>query len=152
MPGRQQIKIEHLVCDVNGTLALDGNLLDGVENTLKGLGEKVTLHILTADTHGRKDMLADKFGPNAVRVIEPGNEASQKADYVDALGRERVIAIGQGANDAGMLKSAIIGIAVLSSEGVAIETLTGADLLVPNIYAALELLQKPLRLVASLRK
>lgn len=30
IPGRAAYQLEHLVCDVNGTLALDGVLLDGV--------------------------------------------------------------------------------------------------------------------------
>jgi hypothetical protein len=33
-----------------------------------------------------------------------------------------------------------------------VETLMVADLVVPNIYHALELFEKPLRIVASLRK
>ena len=63
-----------------------------------------------------------------------------------------MIAIGQGANDALMLQTAKVGVCVLSQEGTAVETLLSADLLVPNILNALELLEKPLRLVATLRK
>ena len=51
-----------------------------------------------------------------------------------------------------MLKNAAIGICVLSREGAAVETLNSADLVVPDIGTAFELLQKPIRLVASLRK
>jgi soluble P-type ATPase len=40
----------------------------------------------------------------------------------------------------------------MSQEGVALETLLAADLVTPDIFAALELLDKPLRIVASLRK
>jgi soluble P-type ATPase len=68
------------------------------------------------------------------------------------LGAGRVVAVGQGANDAGMLKEAALGICVLSKEGVALESLLAADLLAPDILSALELLERPLRLVASLRK
>ena len=65
---------------------------------------------------------------------------------------ESVVAIGQGANDAEMLKAAGLGICVLSKEGAAVETLLSADLVVPGIFDALDLLDKPLRIVASLRK
>ncbi|MGZ9224367.1 MAG: HAD family hydrolase, partial [Anaerolineales bacterium] len=65
---------------------------------------------------------------------------------------ESVVAIGQGANDAAMLKEAALGICVMSQEGAATETILSADLMMPTITAALELLDKPLRLVASLRK
>jgi soluble P-type ATPase len=84
--------------------------------------------------------------------LQPGDEQTQKAEYVRNLGAERVVAIGQGANDAGMLKTATLGICVLSLEGVAVETLLSADLLMPDILSALDLFDKPLRLIASLRK
>jgi soluble P-type ATPase len=51
-----------------------------------------------------------------------------------------------------MLESAGIGLCVLSKEGTAIEALLAADLVVPDIYAALELIENPRRLVATLRK
>jgi P-type E1-E2 ATPase len=84
--------------------------------------------------------------------IQPENEAEQKSKYVQQLGAGTVVAIGQGANDAEMLRSAALGICVLSSEGTAVETLLGADLTVADIYEALEILEKPLRIVATLRK
>ena len=51
-----------------------------------------------------------------------------------------------------MLKAAGLGICVLSVEGTAVEALLAADLVTANIFDALELLEKPLRIVASLRK
>ena len=92
-----------------------------------------------------------QLGIEAVR-IQPGNEAEQKAAYVRRLGADRVAAIGQGANDAAMLKEAGLGICILSAEGTAVEALLASDLVVPDIYAALELFEKPLRIVATLRK
>ena len=151
IPGREVLKLEHLVSDVNGTLALDGQLLDGLARALLNLRDRLTIHLLTADTHGRQHSIDQQLGLQAVRV-RPGDEAGQKEAYVRQLGRESVIALGQGANDAAMLKTAGLGICVLSREGVAVETLLAADLLAPDIFAALELLEKPLRIVASLRK
>ncbi len=83
--------------------------------------------------------------------VTPGNEAQQKADYVNRLGAAGVAAIGQGANDALMLQAAGLGICVASREGVAVSALLAADILAPDIYSALELLEKPLRIVATLR-
>jgi soluble P-type ATPase len=51
-----------------------------------------------------------------------------------------------------MLQEAALGICVLSTEGTAVQTLLAADLVTPDIITALELLEKPLRIVASLRK
>ena len=151
IPGRGGFELEHLVCDVNGTLAVDGKLFEGLVRTLTGLRDRLELHLLTADTHGRQGIIDQQLNLQAVR-LQPGDEALQKAAYVRNLGAQSVVAIGQGANDAGMLQEAALGICVLSAEGVAVETLLAADLVVPDIFAALELLEKPLRIVATLRK
>jgi P-type E1-E2 ATPase len=151
IPGRGLIELEHLVCDVNGTLAVDGNLQDGLVRSLSVIKDRLTVHLLTADTHGKQETIDHQLNLEAVR-IQPGDEALQKAEFVRRLSAERVVAIGQGANDAAMLKEARLGICVLSLEGVAVETLMAADLVVPDIFSALDLLEKPLRIVASLRK
>ena len=85
-------------------------------------------------------------------IISPGNESDQKADYIRSLGVESVAAIGQGANDARMLKEAKLGICILSPEGTAVETLLAADLVAPDIFKGLEILDKPIRIIADLRK
>lgn len=151
VPGRGILQLEHLVCDVNGTLAVDGLLQDGLLRQLRTIRDRLELHLLTADTHGRQHLIDRRLALEAVR-IPPGDEAQQKAEYIRRLGAESVVAVGQGANDAGMLKEAALGICVFSPEGVAIETLLSADLLVPDIYRALELLERPLRIVATLRR
>jgi len=145
------ISLEYLVSDVNGTLAVDGKLMDGIARSLNALRDRLEIHLLTADTHGRQAIIDSQLNLQAVR-IQPGDESQQKTDFVHHLGAEKVVAIGQGANDAGMLKAAAIGICVLSPEGTSIEALLAADLLARDIYSALELLEKPLRMVATLRK
>ncbi|HUV92803.1 MAG TPA: hypothetical protein VMV80_06925 [Anaerolineales bacterium] len=151
IPGRGIIQLEHLVSDVNGTLAVDGRLPEGLGRILNNLQDRLEVHLLTADTHGRQNQIDRQLNLQAVR-IQPGEESNQKAEYVRRLGADCVVAIGQGANDAAMLKSAAIGVCVMSPEGTAIETLLSADLVVPDIHCALELLEKPIRIVASLRK
>jgi P-type E1-E2 ATPase len=151
IPGRGPLRIEHLVTDVNGTLALDGILIDGLAKRISSLRDRLEIHVLTADTFGRQAAIDEQLKLEAIRV-QPGNEARTKADFVCELGAETVVAIGQGANDAEMLKAAALGICVMSKEGVAVETLLAADMLLPDIFAALDLLDKPLRIIASLRK
>lgn len=151
IPGHGVLRLEHLVSDVNGTLAVDGALSEGVVAAIDRLRDRLTIHLLTADTHGRQSRIDQQLGLTAVR-IQPGDEAAQKAAYVEQLGAASVVAIGQGANDAAMLHQAALGICVLSAEGAAVATLLAADLVTPNIQAALELLEKPLRILASLRK
>lgn len=149
--GKGLLELEHLVCDVNGTLTLDGRLLDGLVRPLTQLRDRLQLHLLTADTHGRQAIIDQQLNLLAVR-IKSGDECRQKADYVRRIGASKVVAIGQGANDAGMLKAAALGICVFSREGAAVETLLAADLVVPDIFTALELLEKPIRIVTSLQR
>ena len=151
IPGRGLVQLQHLVCDVNGTLAIDGQLQEGVTHRLTVLRDRLTLHLLTADTHGKQAIIDQQLNLKAVH-IQPGLEDEQKTKYVQKLGAGTVVAIGQGANDAGMLEAATLGICVLSAEGTAVKTLLAADMLVTNIIEALELLEKPVRIVATLRK
>lgn len=137
--------------DVNGTIALDGILLEGVLKRISHLRDRLTIHLLTADTHGRQVEIDRVLQLKAIK-IKPGNESEQKAHYVQSLGAERVVAIGQGANDAGMLQSAALGICVMSTEGLAVEALHACNLLMPDILSALDLLEMPMRIIASLRK
>jgi P-type E1-E2 ATPase len=150
IPGRGTVRLLHLVTDVNGTLALDGQLASGLVRRISVLRDRLDLHMLTADTHGRQAEIDERLNLQAVR-IQPGDEPEQKAAYVHALGADNVVALGQGANDSAMLKAAAIGICVMSAEGAAVQTLMAADLIVPDILMAFDLLEKPLRLVASLR-
>lgn len=151
IPGEGDLQLEHVVFDVNGTLAVDGILLPEVLSLLKVLSKKAKIHLLTADTHGKQSEIDRQLGITAVRV-KAGSEAEQKAAYLVKLGAEHSAAVGQGANDSLMLKEARIGICVLSEEGAALETLLQANLVVPDIVSALTILNYPTRLVASLRK
>ena len=151
IPGRESLELEHLVLDVNGTVALDGEVLPGVAERLAALSASLTIHLVTADTQGRAAEISTQLGAQLVR-IEARGEAGQKRALVERLGAERVVAVGNGANDAEMLAAAALGIAVLGSEGLAAATLQAADLVVGRIEDALDLLLRPQRLVATLRR
>lgn len=151
IPGRGTIQLEHLVLDVNGTIARDGRLLEKIAKPLVGLKDRLTIHLVTADTYGKQDTIDIMLGLKAVR-IGGGGEPEKKAEFVRGLGAEKVVAVGNGANDALMLKEAAIGIAVMSEEGLAVGALLAADIFVGGAVEALNLLEFPSRLVASLRR
>ena len=151
IPGMGTLRLEHLVLDVNGTLARDGRLIDRVARPLTALRDRLTLHLVTADTYGRQDDIDRMLGLRSTRLA-PGNESAQKGAYVRQLGAASVAAIGQGANDAEMLKEAAIGIAVLGEEGTATAALLNADLVMRDISETLALFEFPARLIATLRR
>lgn len=147
IPQRGLFELHHAVFDINGTLAVDGKPIPNVATALSSLAPSLSIHLLTAGTHGNLKELEETFG-FPLQIISNGEE---KAWYVQQLGPEKVIAFGNGANDAGMLRLAAIGIAVLAAEGVAISALHAADILSPGPIDAIELVLKPKRLVATLR-
>lgn len=151
IPGREHCVLEHLVLDLNGTLALDGEPLPGVADRLASLSPSLAIHLLTADTGGNAAAFCGQMGIPLAR-IGPGAEASQKQAFVERLGAAYVVAIGNGANDARMLSAAALGVAVLGPEGLAVEALRAADVVVSRIEDGLDLLLHPQRLVASLRR
>src|SRR5512142_18937 len=132
IPGRGPLRLQHLVTDVNGTLALDGSLIDGLAKRIGSIRDRLNV----------QSLIDQQLNLTATR-LQPGGEQAQKREFVEQLGRESVVAMGQGANDAEMLKVSALGICILSEEGAAAETLMAADLVVPNIFAAFDLLDKP---------
>jgi len=150
IPGFSDIAVSHLVLDYNGTLALDGVPLLGVRERVEALSEHLTVHVVTADTFGRAgEALSD--WPVFLTVLTPGEEAEQKATYVQTLGVGGVVAVGNGRNDCRMLSLACVGMAVTGPEGAASSALLSADIVCPDIFVALDLLLHPNRLKATLR-
>jgi P-type E1-E2 ATPase len=152
IPGRGSYELRYLVLDVNGTLTRDGELIPGVEERLGQLRTLLEVRLISADTFGRLDAVAARLGLPARRLSAGGPESEQKARFVGELGPAGVLAIGNGANDAGMLRAAAVGIAVMGPEGSALEALLAADVVVTSILDALDLVRFPGRLVATLRR
>lgn len=150
-PDRPAFQLNSLLCDINGTLAIDGKLIDGVEDAVSRLKDQLEITLLSANTTGTAPEIARKLGVN-LQIIRAGREAEQKAEFLHSRGERCTAAIGQGANDVLMLKNAALGICVLSHEGTALVALTAADIVVPDILTAFELFQNPLRIVATLRQ
>jgi soluble P-type ATPase len=78
-------------------------------------------------------------------------QAESKRVFVQKLGSEHVVAIGNGRNDRMMLDEAALGIAVCGAEGLAAEALQASKVVVRDVVDALDLLLRPKRLVATLR-
>jgi soluble P-type ATPase len=150
IPGFGNFSIHHLVLDFNGTIAIDGKLIEGVKETLIQLSQDLKMHIVTANTFGKvEDEL--KGIPCELVLLPSSNQDIEKEKLVEQLNASTVISIGNGRNDARMLKRAAIGIAVIQKEGTASETLQAANVVCPDILSALELITHPLRLTATLR-
>lgn len=150
IPGRDPLKIQHLVLDYNGTMAVDGNLYDGVKEVLSEISEYLTVHVITADTFGSVQSNLNGIDLT-IKVLDPGRQDIAKKNYVDELGAESCVSIGNGLNDNLMLKQSALGIALIQNEGASSATLAASDIVCRQFTDAVRLLLKTDRLKATLR-
>lgn len=149
IPGFGPLRLDYLVLDFNGTLAVGGKLRFGVRRRLKSLRRLFTIHVVTGDTHGTAAAQLRGLGV-LLHILPSANQAEAKAAYVDRLGAARCACVGNGRNDRLMLGRAALGVAVVE-EGAAAESLAAAKVVCPDIFAALALVGDPRRLTATLR-
>jgi soluble P-type ATPase len=150
IPGFGNLALSHLVLDYNGTLAVDGHVLEGVHEELAAIAEHLDIHVVTGNSHGDAETRLSGWDVRLTCLPALG-QAQAKRSYVEKLGANHTVAIGNGRNDAPMLKASALGIAVLGSEGLAIDAVRDADILVRHVVDGIGLLLHPTRLIASLR-
>jgi soluble P-type ATPase len=151
IPHFKDLEIENILFDYNGTLATDGHLKTETKALLKEVCEKYNVYVITADTFGTVKEALKAFELD-VLVLSSADHTEEKAAYLQKLGAENTVAIGNGNNDVKMLKRAVLSMAVMGDEGCAKETLLASDIVCKNIVSAMELLLKPKRLIATLRR
>ncbi len=150
VPGFGFLRLEYLISDYNGTLALDGHLSFQVRDKLNAISKKLKIFIVTSDEFGKanqelKDLKCE------LHIIKEEDMAAKKAEFVTKLGSDKVVAFGNGMNDTKMLSAAKLGIIISGCEGCAIQALLAADIQVTSPTDGLDLLLNPKRLRASLK-
>lgn len=147
IPGLGELRLEHLLVDVNGTLTNRGESLDGVEARLGRLSGALDIRLVSADTFGTLDSIAARMNVSAVRA----STGEDKLRLLDELGRDRCAVIGNGSNDALVLEAAALGLAVIGPESASAAALRAADVVCASAADALDLLLDPMALSATLR-
>ena len=153
IPGQNPLEIRHLVLDHNGTLAKDGTLVPGVAERLRELAlppHNLLILVVTADTMGTAQRQLEGL-PCVLSILGPAEQDKAKLDFIQGLGVEQTVAIGNGQNDLLMLAAAALGIAVIGEEGAAAQTILASRVVCRDIISALDLLLNHKRLVATLR-
>jgi len=151
IPGRGKDQLQNLVLDFNGTLAFNGVLLEGIVERLAAISNLLEVYVITSDTFvsvGKQ--MADL--PVTIIRLSSSDHKQEKKDFVESLGADSVIAIGNGSNDSAMVRIAAIGIAVIQQEGAASGTVQSADLVFTSIIDALDVILNPQRMIATLRE
>jgi len=151
VPGRCLYSIENIVFDYNGTIAVNGIIPSSIKKKIATLCEKANVYVLTADTYGSAAKECESL--NVKLMTFPRDDAGDyKAEIVSNLGGNNTICFGNGYNDIRMFELAKISVAVLEEEGMCSNLISVSDILVKSIEDGIDLLLKPKRLIATLRK
>lgn len=149
IPNVGDLELKTIILDLNGTLAVNGKIVEGVAeriNSLKELGFNIIL--LTGDTNKNADEIAKNLNIEW-KYAETGIE---KKDIALGMSPESCVSIGNGLIDLELMKVVKLRIVTLQDEGVHVKTLLNSDIVVPSINNALDLFIKPSSLIATLRK
>lgn len=148
IPNQPSLAITTIILDLNGTLCVGGKLVSGVRPRLarlQKLGLKLVL--FSADTRGQGQKIARSLGIKYLAT--PTSQA--KANAVQEFNPQTCASIGNGLIDLELTKLVKLGVVTLQAEGVHIQTLRSAHIVVPVITDALDLFIDPARLIATLR-
>ena len=149
IPGREELSLNHLILDYNGTIAEDGEIIEGIRPRLAELAKELSIYVITADTHGTAAKKCEGL-PLQVLTFPTTEVGKIKADEADMM-EGGVITIGNGFNDIQMSDAADLSICVIGREGCCGALLAHTDVVVTSIEDALDLLLKTGRLRATLR-
>lgn len=149
IPGQNELEINTIILDLNGTLSVSGAVPSGVKEQLEKLksnGFKIVF--FTGNTRNDADELAASLGIE----WKLAKNASEKRDLALQLSPETCASIGNGLIDLELMKVVKLRIVTLQAEGIHVQTLLNSDIAVPTINDALDLFLDEQRLIATLRK
>lgn len=149
IPGRPDIEVDNIAFDYNGTIAVNGKLIKGVDKLINILAQDVNIYILTADTYGTATGECENI-KGEILTFPRENAGQSKKQIVEEL-KGNTICIGNGYNDIPMFEEAILSIAILEEEGLAGQLLLRADIVVRSIMEALNILLNKDMIRATLR-
>ncbi len=149
IPGREEMKLRHLVLDYNGTIAEDGYIIEDIRSRLEVLCKELQICVITADTHGTAKARCEGL-PLQVLTFPTTEVGLIKAREVEKLGGG-VVCIGNGFNDIQMSDASDLAICVMGKEGCCGALIAHCDIVVTCIADALDLLIHTDRLRATLR-
>lgn len=150
IPGREELEIQNIVFDYNGTIAIDGKLIEGIKKSINEFSNSFNFYVITADTYGSVEKELEDTKCEVIKISKSSQDIS-KLEFIKSLGSSRTLSVGNGRNDKLMLKESILGIAILQDEGLCTETLLNSDILVKSIFDVFSFLKDENRLIATLR-
>ncbi|MBI2636220.1 haloacid dehalogenase [Candidatus Peregrinibacteria bacterium] len=151
IPGRGDFDIQKVIFDLNGTLTIDGKVIEGVPERIQALRQRVlALFLFTGDTQGNGATIAKELGLE----LKVTGHAQDKANEARELESEHCAAIGNGSIDIELFKTVKFPMAVRQAEGSCPKAEEEALIVFPSILDALDALlqEPPKRIIATLRR
>ncbi|NLL80849.1 MAG: HAD family hydrolase [Tissierellia bacterium] len=150
IPGREDIEIENVVFDYNGTIAVNGKLVDGVSQLINKLSKYANIYILTADTYGTVEKECISLEAK-VLTFPKENAGESKRDIVRSLSGDKTLCVGNGFNDIPMFEESVLSIAIIEGEGASGKLLSKADIIVRDIIDGINIILNDNMVKATLR-
>lgn len=148
-PGQNNLEIEFILIDFEGTLAFDRRVHPKAKDKINLLSKRTKIYILAKEKKELVDERLKKVKAEITYLTE-GEASQRKLDLLRKLGATRCVAIGNGVDDALMMDEAGFAICILGKEGTFPEAMNKADAVFLDILDALDFLLKPLRQKATL--
>jgi P-type E1-E2 ATPase len=149
--GQNNLEIEFILLDFEGTLASDRRVHPKAKDKINLLSKRTKIYILTGVEKETVENVLRKVKAEIIYLTGERN-SQQKLDLLRQLGPAKTVVIGNGLDDAPMIAEAGLGICILGKEGASAEVMMKSDIVVTNIIDALDFLLKPLRQKATLSK
>lgn len=150
IPGHDPFEINTIILDLNGTLSVGGNIVEGVKGRLdkiKELGFAVVF--FTGNTRNDANELSAELSID----WRLASTAGAKRDLAREMDPNTCASIGNGLIDLELTREVRLGIVVTGqAEGYAVPTLQVADIGIPTINDALDLFIDSKILTATLRQ
>ncbi|MFW9987376.1 MAG: HAD family hydrolase [Candidatus Odinarchaeota archaeon] len=152
IPNYGLITIKNILFDINGTIQFQGELSPVIIDKFKKLKEIYNIYLISADTRGNLKDIAEILDVDYIKIQQQGtSESEAKENELKQLGKENTIAIGNGNNDALMLKNALLGIVIIGNEGASIKSIMNSDVAFPDPLSVLNFLLDEKIMIATLR-
>jgi len=152
IPNYGKIIVKNVIFDLNGTLQFKGKISEAVVNKFEQIKEIYNVYLVSADNRGNLKELAKKLNVSYIKINPKEiTEAEAKNNELIKLNKDNTIVVGNGNNDALMLKNAVIGITVLGNEGATVKSILNSDVVFPNTISALDFLLDEKIMIGTLR-
>jgi soluble P-type ATPase len=149
IPGWGSIRLKQVVLDLNGTITESGRLIPGVQDYIRRLVDAgLKVFVLSGDTRGNVQGILGNLPECQVRITKT---APEKRNFVESIGPDMTVTIGNGNIDVEMFKTAALSICTMQGEGAATQAMLHADIVVTHICQAFEIVLDPAKLIATLR-